>query len=77
MRIVDAANVTAPAYLAILSKGYAVRNGGGLMIAERDGNWFAAQGPVALLGLIAMAEIRGEAWHASDEEIGEYLAGSG
>jgi len=47
------------------------------MIAERDGNWFAAEGPVALLGLIAMAEIRGEAWHASDEEIGEYLAGSG
>lgn len=45
MRIVDAANVTAPAYLAILSKGYAVRNGGGLMIAERDGNWFAAEGP--------------------------------
>ncbi|EZP68309.1 hypothetical protein BV97_05656 [Novosphingobium resinovorum] len=43
------------------------------MFAERAENSFAADGPVALLGLIAMAEARGEAWQASDEEIDNFV----
>ncbi len=73
MRVVDAANAMTPAYLAILSKGYEIRSNDGLMIAERESNYFSAEGPVSLLGLIAMAEIRGESWQASDDEIGEFL----
>lgn len=73
MRLVDAMNTMTPAYLTILSRGYSVRSEGGLMFAERAENSFAADGPVALLGLIAMAEARGEAWQASDEEIDNFV----
>ncbi len=73
MRLVDAANTMTPAYLTILSRGYSVRSEGGLMFAERAENSFAADGPVALLGLIAMAEVRGEAWQASDEETDNFV----
>lgn len=74
MRLIDAANVTTPAYLAILSKGYSVRSDNGAMVAEREGDCFIADGPVPLLGLIAMAEIRGPAWQASDNEIDQFTA---
>lgn len=74
MHLVDAANVMTPAYLAILSKGYSVRSESGLMLAERDGNRFTADGPVPLLGLIAITEVRGERWRATDEEIAQFVA---
>ncbi|WP_157219162.1 hypothetical protein [Flavisphingomonas formosensis] len=74
MHLVDAANVMTPAYLAILSKGYSVWSDKGLMLAEREGDRFIADGPVPLLGLIAMAEIRGEMRQASDQEIGQFIA---
>jgi len=73
MHLTDAANVMTPAYLAILSKGYSVRLQNGLMLAERGGNSFAADGPVPLLGLIAMSEVRGEGWQATDEEIEQFV----
>jgi hypothetical protein len=74
MHLVDAANVMTPAYLAILAKGYSVREADGLMIAEREGASFAAEGPVPLLGLIAMIEVRGEGWQATDHEIQGFAA---
>lgn len=74
MRLVDAANVMTPAYLAILSKGYSVRAENGSIVAERDGHCFVADSPVPLLGLIAMTEVRGEEWQASDTDIEEFLA---
>lgn len=74
MHLVDAANTMTPAYLAILSKGFSVRSGNGLLVAERGGDQFTAESPVQLLGLIAMTEIRGEAWQATDEEIDEFVA---
>ena len=74
MHLADAANIMTPAYLVILSKGYSVEVAGDLMVAERDGSSFVADGPVALLGLIAMAEIRGENWQATDEEIDAFVA---
>jgi len=73
MHLVDAANIMTPAYLAILAKGYSVGSRGEYMIAERDGSSFLAESPVPLLGLIAMAEIRGENWQATDEEIDKFL----
>lgn len=74
MHLVDAANTMTPAYLAILAKGFSVRADGELMIAERNGEYFAADGPVPLLGLITMAEIRGEEWEATDDEIEAFVA---
>lgn len=73
MYIADAANVLVPAYLAICRKGYLVKNENGYMTAELGDRRFLAEDPLRLLGLIALAEIRGAAWQASDEEIDDYL----
>ena len=75
MHISTAANVVVPAYLAILSKGYkiepsGVQNG---LVATRGDNSFLADDPITLLGLIAMAELRGPRWQASDQEIDDFL----
>jgi hypothetical protein len=51
-----------------------VKSSGDLMVAERDGSSFVAESPVPLLGLIALAEIRGENWQATDDEIDEFVA---
>ncbi|ESQ86694.1 hypothetical protein ABAC460_22470 [Asticcacaulis sp. AC460] len=74
MFLADAAKMMTPAYLAILSKGYDVLIKGDVMIAQCGDRRFAADGPVALLGLISMIEIRGEAWEATDEEIDRFVA---
>ncbi|MGC4004994.1 MAG: hypothetical protein QM811_18530 [Pirellulales bacterium] len=34
---------------------------------------FVANGPLELLGLIAMVEVRGESWTATDEQIDEFM----
>ncbi len=73
MHLTDAANIMTPAYLAILSKGFNVSLSGDLMIAQKEGQSFSADGPVAFLGLIAMVEIRGETWQTADNEIGEFV----
>jgi len=74
MYIYDAASAMTPAYLAILAKGYTVRLDGTYMIAERGADTFVADGPVPLLGLIAMIEVRREAWQATDDEICAFVA---
>ena len=76
MRIAMAANTLAPAYAALLKKGYRVerrRDPSGGCLASKDGHSFLAENPVELLGLIAMAEMRGEAWQASDREVELFL----
>jgi hypothetical protein len=75
MHISAAANVVVPAYLAILSKGYKIAPGGvqNGLVATRGDDSFLADDPITLLGLIAMAELRGARWHASDQEIDDYL----
>lgn len=77
MRLANAANVMVRSYLAISSKGYAVQWQGDLMIAERGDNQFIAEGPLELLGLIALAETRGENWQANDAEIDDFLKNFG
>lgn len=70
-----------PAYLALKQKGFTVSwrklNGDPeqeLYFAEDDTRSFVADGPIALLGLVAMHEIRGDDWQAEDEEIEEFIA---
>ena len=76
-RIAAAGNVEVPAYLSLIGKGYAVhweRKGGDeLWYAERDGNEFIAEGPIELLGVVSVYEIRGENWNATDEEIDAFM----
>ena len=43
------------------------------MIAERNGDQFITHDSLALLGLIELAETRGEAWPASDAEIDTFI----
>ena len=77
MQISLAANTMAPAYLAILSKGFVVTTSGDMMVAEKGQHRFVAEEPVSLLGLIALAEVRGEEWQASDDEIAAFLRNFG
>jgi hypothetical protein len=74
MFIAAAGNVEVPAYLCILSKGYTVYSERGLMVAERGLDRFMADGALELLGVITMAESRGENWWATEEQIDDYLA---
>jgi len=74
MHLSDAANLMTPAYLTILAKGYAVHAEQGLMVAVKGSRSFSAEGPVALLGVIAIAETRGDHWQATDNEIEDFVA---
>ncbi len=67
-----------PAYLALLAKGYSVRwerksKENELWYAERENGEFVAEGPIELLGLVAMYEVRGENWKATDKEIDAFM----
>ncbi|WP_152669937.1 hypothetical protein [Lysobacter capsici] len=76
MRIAMAGNTLAPAYSALLQKGYTVERHPELpdcCVASKNGYSFLADNPVELLGLIAMIEVRGEAWQASDREVEDFL----
>ena len=55
MKISHAANTMTPSYLAILSKGFTVTASGDYMVAEKGPDRFVAEGPVELLGLIALS----------------------
>jgi hypothetical protein len=73
MHLSAAANLLAPAYLSLLAKGYSVRDENGLMVAERGPDCFLAENPIELLGVIAIAETRGENWQATDDEIDDFI----
>jgi hypothetical protein len=78
--IVSAGNVLVPVYLALVAKGYLVTRS---MTGRRDApeEWSATKGAtrfvaedlLSLLGLVAMREVRGRAWNASDEEIDAFF----
>jgi hypothetical protein len=74
MRIATAGNVEVPAYSVILSKGYTVeRQSEDLLVAKKDGNSYLAEDAISLLGIVMVGELRGEDWHATDDEIDGYL----
>lgn len=77
MRLGTAGNVMVPAILLLEERGYVVD-------ARREAtswSWSARRGdvelvgddPIALLGLAALAEARGDAWRATDEQIRSVL----
>jgi hypothetical protein len=73
-----AGNTLVPAVLALESKGYCVS---WTRQNDHDETWFAegplgrflGDDPLELLGLIAMREIRGENWRATDGQIDEFM----
>jgi hypothetical protein len=78
VRIAAAGNVEIPAYLTLREKGYEVRwerkkEGEELWFAEKDGCEFVAEGPIELLGVVSLYEIRGENWKATDQETDDFM----
>lgn len=76
MRVAMAGNTLAPAYSVLLKKGYTIERHPdlpGACVASKDGYSFLADNPLELLGLIAMIEVRGEAWQASNREVDDFL----
>ena len=77
--IADAGNVLVPAYLALRAKGYLVTRTVltheqiEMWRAEKEGERYTAADTLALLGLVALYETRGENWQADDTQIGEFF----
>lgn len=71
--IFQAGNTVVPAILALEAKGMTVEVGDGQAMARSDLGTFTAHDPVAVLGLVALIEIRGPDWRASDVEIASAL----
>ncbi len=79
--LANAGNVIIPAYLALLERGFTVlqdpvmkTGSAACWVAEDSGHRFVAEDLVTLLGLVALYEIRGREWRASDEQIDRFLA---
>lgn len=77
IKIRIAGNTGGPALFALRAKGYTVelsyvRDESGEYAAEyaavKDGCVFSADTPEALLGLVAMWEVRGDDWRASTDD---------
>lgn len=73
IHIAAAGNVEAPAWVALLARGYEVRSGPLGWTATGPLGTFEADGALSLLGLVALAESRGSRWQASDGEIEAFL----
>jgi hypothetical protein len=75
MQITAAGNTEVPAYLALIAKGYDVSHNvdGDFWLARKGNDSFSADGPLMLLGLVAMVENRGTNWRAADQEIDAFL----
>jgi hypothetical protein len=75
MKLSSAGNVLTPAYLVLLAKGYEVTLSDHLhsWIATKGADAFVGNSTIELLGLISVAESRGDNWRASDEEIMAFL----
>lgn len=70
--LVAAADTVIPAILALESNGFTVTQETGLIVARAGSTRFAAGDPVAVLGLVKLAETR-RPWRADDEEIDDVL----
>jgi hypothetical protein len=70
--LVVAADTVIPAILALESMGFIVSQEAGLIVARAGNARFAAEDPVAVLGLVKLAETQ-RPWRADDEEIDDVL----
>lgn len=76
LTIANAGNTQAPALAALKQMGYAVcieNAETGLVAAENPEHRLLAEDLVTLLGLAALAQIRGREWFPTDQEIGDML----
>lgn len=75
--IAAAGDVEVPAYLVLRARGYDIfiskRGQEETWHAEKDGNRFSAEGPIELLGVVSVFEVRGGNWRATDREIDDFL----
>lgn len=69
----QAGNTVVPAILALRAMGYVVEQHGGTFSAAAGCARFSADDPVAVLGLVKLAEVR-RPWQAADSEIDDVLA---
>lgn len=79
MNIADSGSAMYPSLFEIKRRGFKlqIHSTTGEITAERDGNTFHAESASALLGLITMAESRGENWLKwSDEERADHKCGT-
>lgn len=70
--LVAAANTVVPAILALEANGFAVTQEGDQIVARAGNTRFAAEDPVAVLGLVKLAETR-RPWRADEKEIDDVL----
>jgi hypothetical protein len=78
VNIAAAGDVEVPAYLVLRAKGYDITvsmrgQGEETWHATKDGNRFSGEGPIELLGVVAVFEARGENWQAADSEIDDFI----
>ena len=71
--LVQAGDTVVPAILVLRSLGYVVERQGHLFVARGSSARFAAEDPVAVLGLVKLAEAR-QPWRATDSEIDDIAA---
>lgn len=71
--LAQAGNTLVPAILALRTLGFEVTKEGETFIARVGTSRFQADDPVAVLGLVKLAEIR-RPWRATDGEIDEVVA---
>jgi hypothetical protein len=70
--MVAAADTVVPAILALEANGFTVTQEADLIVAKAGNTRFAAGDPVAVLGLVKLAEAR-RPWRADDVEIDDVL----
>lgn len=77
MRLASAGNVVVPAILLLEERGYVIEvhrsPASELWTARRGDIELVGDDPIELLGLASLAEARGDAWRATDEEITSIL----
>ena len=73
VQISRAGNTVVPAILALEAMGMVVEVHPDRVVASSELGRFAADDPVAVLGLMKLVEARGEDWQASDDEIASTL----
>jgi hypothetical protein len=71
--LVAAADTVIPAILALESSGFTVTQEADMIVARAGSTRFAAEDPVAVLGLVKLAGTR-RPWQADDEEIDDVLS---
>lgn len=70
--LIAAANTVVPAILALEANGFTVTQEADLIVARAGNTRFAAEDPVAVLGLVKLAETR-RPWRADDAEVHDVL----